>query len=55
MQSFVGKLPEFPHPIASNISNRMMVALGVLTAAMAAAAVVIGDKAIYQAMFGSHL
>ncbi|XP_073138323.1 probable inactive ATP-dependent zinc metalloprotease FTSHI 1, chloroplastic [Henckelia pumila] len=42
MMSFVGKLPEYPHPIASNISSRMMVELGVLTAAMAAAAAVVG-------------
>ncbi|XP_073301814.1 probable inactive ATP-dependent zinc metalloprotease FTSHI 1, chloroplastic [Primulina huaijiensis] len=42
MMSFVGKLPEYPHPIASNISSRVMVELGVLTAAMAAAAVVVG-------------
>ncbi|KAL9177460.1 hypothetical protein ABFS82_01G059700 [Erythranthe guttata] len=42
MMSFVGKLPEYPHPIASKISSRMMVELGVLTAAMAAAAVVVG-------------
>ncbi|KAL3499211.1 hypothetical protein ACH5RR_038304 [Cinchona calisaya] len=42
MMSWVGKLPEYPHPIASKISSRMMVELGVLTAAMAAAAVVVG-------------
>ncbi|KAL8063962.1 hypothetical protein ABFX02_01G060400 [Erythranthe guttata] len=42
MMSFVGKVPEYPHPIASKISSRMMVELGVLTAAMAAAAVVVG-------------
>ncbi|CAI9094336.1 OLC1v1030060C1 [Oldenlandia corymbosa var. corymbosa] len=40
--SWVGKMPEYPHPIASKISSRMMVELGVLTAAMAAAAVVVG-------------
>ncbi|KAL2551098.1 FtsH extracellular protease family [Forsythia ovata] len=42
MMSYVGKLPEYPHPVASKISSRMMVELGVLTAAMAAAAVVVG-------------
>ncbi|KAI3468595.1 hypothetical protein Pfo_025258 [Paulownia fortunei] len=42
MMSWVGKLPEYPHPVASKISSRMMVELGVLTAAMAAAAVVVG-------------
>ncbi|XP_057802494.1 probable inactive ATP-dependent zinc metalloprotease FTSHI 1, chloroplastic [Salvia miltiorrhiza] len=40
--SWVGKLPEYPHPVASKISSRMMVELGMLTAAMAAAAVVVG-------------
>lgn len=42
MQSWVGKLPEYPHPVASKISSRMMVELGMLTAVMAAAAVVVG-------------
>ncbi|KAL8536384.1 hypothetical protein ACS0TY_011848 [Phlomoides rotata] len=40
--SMVGKLPDYPHPVASKISSRMMVELGVVTAAMAAAAVVVG-------------
>lgn len=40
--SWVGKLPEYPHPVASSISSRMMVELGMLTAAMATAAVVVG-------------
>ncbi|KAI7994023.1 hypothetical protein LOK49_LG11G02840 [Camellia lanceoleosa] len=40
--SWVGKLPEYPHPVASSISSRMMVELGMLTAVMAAAAVVVG-------------
>ncbi|RVX00769.1 putative inactive ATP-dependent zinc metalloprotease FTSHI 1, chloroplastic [Vitis vinifera] len=40
--SWVGKLPEFPHPVASSISSRMMVELGMVTAVMAAAAVVVG-------------
>ncbi|CAK9174833.1 unnamed protein product [Ilex paraguariensis] len=42
MMSWVGKVPEYPNPVASTISSRMMVELGVLTAAMAAAAVVVG-------------
>ncbi|KZV35188.1 ATP-dependent zinc metalloprotease FtsH [Dorcoceras hygrometricum] len=42
MMSFLGQLPEYPHPIASNISSRLMVELGVLTATLAAAAVVVG-------------
>lgn len=42
MMSLVGKLPEYPNPIASRISSRIMVELGILTAAMAAAAVVVG-------------
>ncbi|XP_052170629.1 probable inactive ATP-dependent zinc metalloprotease FTSHI 1, chloroplastic [Diospyros lotus] len=40
--SWVGKLPEYPHPVASSISSRMMVELGMLTAVMAAAAVLVG-------------
>uniref|UniRef100_A0A5B7A7Y5 AAA+ ATPase domain-containing protein n=2 Tax=Davidia involucrata TaxID=16924 RepID=A0A5B7A7Y5_DAVIN len=40
--SWVGKLPEYPHPVASSISSRMMVELGMVTAVMAAAAVVAG-------------
>ncbi|KAK9094052.1 hypothetical protein Scep_025521 [Stephania cephalantha] len=40
--SYVGKLPEYPHPVASSISSRMMVELGILTAVMAAAAVIVG-------------
>jgi hypothetical protein len=42
LQSSVGKLPEYPHPVASSISSRMMVELGMVTAVMAAAAVVVG-------------
>uniref|UniRef100_A0A2P2LEW1 AAA+ ATPase domain-containing protein n=1 Tax=Rhizophora mucronata TaxID=61149 RepID=A0A2P2LEW1_RHIMU len=42
MMSSVGKLPEYPHPVASSISSRMMVELGMLTAVMVAAAVVVG-------------
>lgn len=40
--SSVGKLPEYPHPVASSISSRIMVELGMLTAIMAAAAAVVG-------------
>ncbi|PQM42903.1 putative inactive ATP-dependent zinc metalloprotease FTSHI 1 chloroplastic [Prunus yedoensis var. nudiflora] len=40
--SWVGKLPQYPHPVASSISSRMMVELGMVTAVMAAAAVVVG-------------
>ncbi|KAK3228122.1 hypothetical protein Dsin_007984 [Dipteronia sinensis] len=42
MMSLVGKLPEYPHPVASSISSRMMVELGMVTAFMAAAAAVVG-------------
>ncbi|XP_030951841.1 probable inactive ATP-dependent zinc metalloprotease FTSHI 1, chloroplastic isoform X3 [Quercus lobata] len=40
--SWVGKVPEYPHPVASSISSRMMVELGVVTAVMAAAGIVVG-------------
>lgn len=42
LQSWVGRLPEYPHPVASSISSRMMVELGMVTAVMAAAAVMVG-------------
>lgn len=42
MQSWVGKLQEYPHPVASKISSRVLTELGVFTAAMAAAVVVVG-------------
>lgn len=42
LQSLVVKVPEYPHPVASSISSRMMVELGMLTAVIAAAAVVVG-------------
>lgn len=42
LQSWVGKLPEYPNPVASSISSRMMVELGMVTALMAAAAVLVG-------------
>lgn len=38
----MGKVPEYPHPVASSISSRMMVELGVVTAVMAAAGIVVG-------------
>ncbi|XP_059645162.1 probable inactive ATP-dependent zinc metalloprotease FTSHI 1, chloroplastic [Cornus florida] len=40
--SWVGKSPEYPHPVASSISSRMMVELGMVTAVMAAAAAIVG-------------
>lgn len=42
LQSWVGKLPEYPHPVASSVSSRILVELGMATAIMAAAAAVIG-------------
>ncbi|OMP02922.1 Peptidase M41 [Corchorus olitorius] len=42
MKSWVGKVPENPHPVASSISSRMMVELGMVTAVMAAATVFVG-------------
>ncbi|KAL5538136.1 hypothetical protein UlMin_044214 [Ulmus minor] len=40
--SWVGNLPEYPNPVASSLSSRIMVELGMVTAVMAAAAVVVG-------------
>ncbi|KAK9274500.1 hypothetical protein L1049_021749 [Liquidambar formosana] len=40
--SWVGKLPDYPHPVASSISSRMMVELAMVTTVMAAAALVVG-------------
>ncbi|KAE8672379.1 FtsH extracellular protease family isoform 2 [Hibiscus syriacus] len=42
MQSWVGKVPEYPNPVASSISSRVMVELGMATAGMATAAVLVG-------------
>ncbi|CAN0840939.1 Probable inactive ATP-dependent zinc metalloprotease FTSHI 1, chloroplastic [Linum grandiflorum] len=42
LTSSVEKLTEFPHPVASSISGRMMVELGVITAFITAAAAVVG-------------
>ncbi|XP_072951632.1 probable inactive ATP-dependent zinc metalloprotease FTSHI 1, chloroplastic [Typha angustifolia] len=39
--SYIAKLPEYPHPVASSISSRMMVELGMVTALIAASAAVI--------------
>ncbi|KAG1346677.1 putative inactive ATP-dependent zinc metalloprotease FTSHI 1, chloroplastic [Cocos nucifera] len=39
--SYVGKLPEYPHPVASSISSRVMVELGMITALIAVAGAVI--------------
>ncbi|XP_010439111.1 PREDICTED: probable inactive ATP-dependent zinc metalloprotease FTSHI 1, chloroplastic [Camelina sativa] len=40
--SWVGKVADFPNPVASSISSRVMVELGMVTAVIAAAAVVVG-------------
>lgn len=42
LQSWVGKVADFPNPVASSISSRVMVELGMVTAVIAAAAVVVG-------------
>lgn len=42
LQSWVGKVPEYPHPVASSISSRMMVEVAMLTALIVTAATVIG-------------
>ncbi|GMI95524.1 FTSH inactive protease 1, ACCUMULATION AND REPLICATION OF CHLOROPLASTS 1 [Hibiscus trionum] len=42
MTSWVGKVPEYPNPVASSISSRVMVELGMVTAIMATAAVLVG-------------
>ncbi|KAJ4963208.1 hypothetical protein NE237_023147 [Protea cynaroides] len=41
-QSYVGKLREYPHPMVSFISSRMMVELGMVTTLSAAAEVIVG-------------
>ncbi|PPS06884.1 hypothetical protein GOBAR_AA13767 [Gossypium barbadense] len=41
MTSWVGKIPEYPHPVASSISSRVMVELGMVTAVITAAAVLV--------------
>ncbi|KAK7251442.1 hypothetical protein RIF29_34641 [Crotalaria pallida] len=40
--SWVGKLPEYPHPVASSISSRMVVELTVLTVIVGLAAILVG-------------
>ncbi|KAB2053518.1 hypothetical protein E1A91_A12G198300v1 [Gossypium mustelinum] len=43
MTSWVGKIPEYPHPVAPSISSRVMVELGMVTAVITtAAALVVG-------------
>lgn len=42
LRAWVAKLPEYPHPVASSITGRVIVELGVLTAGIAVAAAVIG-------------
>ncbi|VVB11889.1 unnamed protein product [Arabis nemorensis] len=42
MTSWVGKVADFPNPVASSISSRVMVELGMVTAFIAAAAAVVG-------------
>ncbi|XP_010448634.1 PREDICTED: probable inactive ATP-dependent zinc metalloprotease FTSHI 1, chloroplastic isoform X2 [Camelina sativa] len=42
MTSWVGKVADYPNPVASSISSRVMVELGMVTAVIAAAAVVVG-------------
>ncbi|XP_021754384.1 probable inactive ATP-dependent zinc metalloprotease FTSHI 1, chloroplastic [Chenopodium quinoa] len=39
----IAKLPEYPNPIASSISSRIMVEFGMVTVVLAAAAVVVGS------------
>ncbi|GJU85732.1 probable inactive ATP-dependent zinc metalloprotease FTSHI 1, chloroplastic [Tanacetum coccineum] len=41
LMTSVGKVPQYPNPVASSISSRVMVELGAVTAAIAAAAVVV--------------
>ncbi|KAK7399096.1 hypothetical protein VNO78_10271 [Psophocarpus tetragonolobus] len=40
--SWVGKTPEYPHPVASSISSRVLIELAVLTVFMSMAAIVVG-------------
>ncbi|WOK91468.1 putative inactive ATP-dependent zinc metalloprotease FTSHI 1, chloroplastic [Canna indica] len=42
--SFVGKLPEYPHPVATSISSRFIVELGMVTALITAAIVAIAGS-----------
>ncbi|MCE0480510.1 hypothetical protein HAX54_037439 [Datura stramonium] len=54
-KSWVGKLPEYPNPAASKISSRVMVELGMLTAVMTAAAVIVGAFLASAVFAVSHL
>ncbi|CAM8947392.1 unnamed protein product [Rhodiola kirilowii] len=40
--SVIGQPPEYPHPVASSISSRVMVELGTVTAVLVAAAAIVG-------------
>ncbi|CAL0313319.1 unnamed protein product [Lupinus luteus] len=40
--SWVGKMPEYPHPVASSISSKVMVELAVVTFFVASAAILVG-------------
>ncbi|TKY60737.1 ATP-dependent zinc metalloprotease FtsH [Spatholobus suberectus] len=40
--SWVGKMPEYPHPVASSISSRVVVELAVVTVLMGIAAIIVG-------------
>ncbi|XP_020234785.1 probable inactive ATP-dependent zinc metalloprotease FTSHI 1, chloroplastic [Cajanus cajan] len=40
--SWVGKMPEYPHPVASSISSRVVVELAVVTVFMCFAAIIVG-------------
>ncbi|RDX92039.1 putative inactive ATP-dependent zinc metalloprotease FTSHI 1, chloroplastic, partial [Mucuna pruriens] len=40
--SWVGKTPEYPHPVASSISSRVVVELAMVTAVMGIAAIIVG-------------
>ncbi|TYH05303.1 hypothetical protein ES288_A08G072400v1 [Gossypium darwinii] len=41
MTSWVGKIPKYPHPVASSISNRVMLELGMVTTIISTAAVLV--------------
>ncbi|KAF7828124.1 putative inactive ATP-dependent zinc metalloprotease FTSHI 1, chloroplastic [Senna tora] len=40
--SWVGKLPQYPHPVASSISSRMVTELAVVTVVVGSAALIVG-------------
>ncbi|KAH9605234.1 hypothetical protein KSS87_020007 [Heliosperma pusillum] len=43
MTSSVGKFPEYPNPVASSISSRIMVEFGMVTIVLTAAALIVGS------------